>query len=180
MAKFVEIDDRLQAFIERQRIFFVGTAAREGKVNVSPKGMDSLRIFGRNRIVWLNLTGSENETAAHLFDTPRMTLMWCSFEPQPMIVRAYGDASVVHRRDADWEHLATLFPSIPGARQLLDLNVSMVLTSCGFGVPLFEFLGERESLRQWAEKKGDDGVRVFWKERNQISLDGKPTRIVSE
>jgi hypothetical protein len=180
MAKFALIEDRLRAFIEQQKLFFVGTAAREGKVNVSPKGMDSLRVLGPNRIVWLNLTGSENETAAHLLDAPRMTLMWCSFEPQPMIVRAYGDARIMHPRDTEWGELASLFPLNPGARQLLDLDVSMVLTSCGFGVPLFEFLGHRENLRQWAEKRGAEGIRSFWKERNQISLDDKPTRIVSD
>jgi hypothetical protein len=180
MAKFTEIDDRLRTFIERQKIFFVGTAAREGKVNISAKGMDSLRVLGPNHIVWLNLTGSENETAAHLVDIPRMTLMWCSFEDSPMILRAYGDARAVHPRDNAWDSLISLFPPLPGARQLLDFDVSMALTSCGFGVPLYEFVGERENLRHWAERRGEEGVRAFWNERNRISLDGMPTGIVAE
>jgi hypothetical protein len=177
MAQFTEIDPHLENFINQQKIFFVGTAAREGRVNVSPKGMDSLRVVSPNRIVWLNLTGSENEAAAHLLDTPRMTLMWCSFEAQPMIVRAYGEAIVVHPRDAVWDDLVSLFPPIPGSRQIFDLKVDLVLTSCGFAVPLFEFLGERDSLRQWAERQGADGLRAWWRRRNLISLDGKETGI---
>jgi len=180
MARFTEIDDQLRTFIERQKIFFVGTAAREGKVNISAKGMDSLRVLGRNRIVWLNLTGSENETAAHLLDASRMTLMWCSFEESPLVLRAYGDARVVHPRDSAWDDLASLFPPLPGARQLLDLNVDMALTSCGFGVPLHDFVGERQNLRHWAEKRGEEGVRAFWNARNRISLDGESTGIVAE
>jgi len=177
MGKFTLIDKEHRAFIEQQQIFFVATAAREGRVNVAPKGMDSLRVLGPNRIVWLNLTGAENETAAHLLDSPRMTLMWCSFEPNPLILRAYGDAVAVHPRDGAWEQLYGLFPSTPGARQILDLNVNMVLTSCGFGVPLFEFVGQRETLNKWAGKKGEEGLKQYWAEYNHLSLDGEPTGI---
>jgi len=175
MAKFTQIDDVHREFIEKQHIFFVATAAREGKVNVAPKGMDTLKVLGPNRIVWLSLTGGENESAAHLLDNPRMTLMWCSFDHNPLIYRAYGNATVVHPRNSAWKELSQLFPPLPGARQILDLDVDMALTSCGFGVPLFEYSGQRDTLIKWADKKGEKGLREFWKEYNLLSLDGKPT-----
>jgi Pyridoxamine 5'-phosphate oxidase len=143
MPKFPEITDRFRSFIEQQQIFFVGTAAPDGRVNISPKGMDTLRVLGPRRIVWLSLTGSENESAAHLREIPRMTLMWCAFEGNPMILRAYGNATVVHPRDPGWDTLAQLFPALPGTRQIFDLTVNLVLRSCGMGVPFFEFRGAR-------------------------------------
>ena len=177
MPTFAHIEKRLQDFIEQQKIFFVGTAAPEGRVNIALKGMDTLRVMGPDRIVWLNLTGAENETAAHLAESPRMTLMWCSFDAKPMVLRVYGNAECVHPRDAAWYELAALFPPMPGARQVLDLEVNFVLTSCGFGVPRFEFVGERDTLRRWAEQKGEEGLRKFWEDRNRVSIDGKATGI---
>ena len=178
MPQFAEINDRFRSFIEQQKIFFVGTAARDGRVNIAPKGMDSLRVLGLHRIVWLNLTGGENESAAHLRETPRMTLMWCAFDGSPMILRAYGNAVVIYPRDPGWDELAPLFPALPGSRQIFDVTVDLVLRSCGMGVPFFEFRGPREALRQWAEKIGDRGIKKFWQENNQVSLDGKPTGIL--
>ena len=180
MAKFARIEESLRSFIEEQKVFFVGTAAPHGRVNIAPKGMETLRVMGRNRIVWLNLTGAENETAAHLAESPRMTIMWCSFAAKPMILRVYGDASMVHLRDDAWDELAALFPPMPGARQIFDLDVNFVLTSCGFGVPLFEFVGERDTLRRWAQQKGEEGLRKYWAESNQFSIDGKPTSIFGD
>jgi hypothetical protein len=177
MPKFPEITERFRSFIEQQKIFFVGTAGRDGRVNISPKGMDTLRVLGPYRVVWLSLTGGENESAAHLRETPRMTLMWCAFEGGPMILRAYGKATVIHPRDPSWGKLAPLFPALPGARQIFDLTVDLVLRSCGMGVPLFEFRGPRDALLHWAEKKGDGGLKEWWQEMNQVSLDGKPTGI---
>ena len=178
MRQFAEITDRFRSFIEHQKIFFLGTAARDGRVNVSLKGMDTLRVLGPHRIVWLNLTGGENESAAHLRENTRMTVMWCAFDGNPMILRAYGNATVIHPRDPSWDKLAPLFPALPGARQIFDLTVDLVLRSCGMGVPLFEFRGPREALLQWAKKKGDSGLKEFWRENNQVSLDGKPTGIL--
>jgi Pyridoxamine 5'-phosphate oxidase len=178
MPKFPEITDRFRSFIEQQQIFFVGTAAPDGRVNISPKGMDTLRVLGPYRIVWLSLTGGENESAAHLRETPRMTLMWCAFEGTPMILRAYDNDTVIHPRDPGWDELAPLFPALPGARQIFDLTVDLVLRSCGMGAPLFEFRGAREALRQWAERIGDSGIKEWWQEHNQVSLDGKPTGIL--
>lgn len=167
-------------FIREQQVFFVATAAREGTVNLSPKGMDSLRVLDPNRILWLNVTGSGNETAAHVQQNPRMTLMFCAFTGKPMILRAYGQARVIHPRDSDWSLLFPRFEALPGARQIFDLDIELVQTSCGMGVPLFDFVGEREALRRWSETKGEDGIRQYWHDRNQTSLDGLPTHIVKK
>ena len=175
--KFEGLNDNHKSFIENQKMFFVGTAAKSGRVNIALKGSDTLLVLGPNRIVWLDLTGAENETAAHLLDIPRMTLMWCSFDSKPMVLRAYGDAVSVHSRDAEWDELSALFPKLPGTRQVYDLKVDFVLKSCGFGVPLYEYLGERETLRKWAERKGEDGLTEAWEEYNRFSLDGKPTNL---
>jgi len=179
MRQFPEIGESFRGFIGKQRIFFVATAARDGRVNIAPKGMDTLRVLGPNRIVWLNLTGGENESAAHLRETGRMTLMWCAFDGSPMILRAYGTATMIHPRDPAWAELARLFPVLPGARQIFDVAVDLVLRSCGMGVPFFDFRGPREALIQWAAKIGDSGIRKFWQDNNQVSLDGKPTGILN-
>jgi len=178
--RFDRIEEAHQEFIEAQHMFFVATAAPAGRVDLAPKGQDSLRLMGPNRVIWLNLTGSENETAAHLRESSRMTLMWCSFVKTPLILRAYGDASIVHSRDDAWEELASLFPESPGARQIFDLSVDLVLTSCGFGVPFFDFVGQRDTLVRWSEQKGVEGVRAYWAVRNVESLDGKPTGILTD
>ena len=176
MAKlYTEIPQKLQQFIENQKIFFVATATADSRINLSPKGMDSLRILDSNRVVWLNVTGSGNETAAHVQENPRMTLMFTAFEDNPMILRLYGTAKAVHKGDAEWQQLFPLFTPLPGARQILDLNVDLVQTSCGMAVPLYEYVGERVQLNTWAEKKGEEGVETYWKETNRTSLDGKST-----
>ena len=180
MGEFTGIEDHLQDFIEQQEMFFIGTAAPDGRVSISPKGMESLRVMGPNRIVWLNLTGAENETAAHLAESPRMTMMWCSFGIKPLILRIYGAATAIHPRDGAWDELAALFPPIAGARQIYDLDVDFLLTSCGYAVPRYDFVSQRESLRKWAEQKGDEGLREHWAKNNAVSLDGKPTGILGE
>lgn len=178
MAKqFDSLSDLLTRFIEAQHIFFVGTAGPEGRVNVSPKGMDSLRVLGPNRIAWRNLTGSGNETAGHLAQINRMTLMWCGFEAKPMILRTYGSARTLHPRDADFAALNALFPASPGARQIYDLDIDLVQTSCGFAVPFMDYAGERDVLKDWAEGKGTEGVAEYWETRNQQTIDGAPTFI---
>lgn len=178
--KYEALSDDHIAFIAAQKIFFVGTAAAEGRVNISPKGMDSLRVLGPNRVVWLNVTGSGNESAAHVQQNPRMTVMFCAFEGDPKILRLYGTARAIHHSDADWAELAALFPPLPGARQVFDLTVDLVQTSCGFGVPFFDFAGQREQLNEWANKKGESGIRQYWADRNAVSLDGQPTHIVEK
>jgi hypothetical protein len=178
--RYSQLDERLTAFIRAQTVFFVGTADREGRVNVSPKGMDTLRVLAANRVVWLNLTGSGNETAAHLAAHDRMTLMFCAFTGEPLILRLYGRAVAVHPRDAAWAQLASLFPALPGARQCIDMTIDLVQTSCGFGVPLLDFKAQRDTLLRWADKKGAAGLEHYWQEKNRISLDGKPTHILDD
>lgn len=167
-------------FINAQHLFFVGSAGAEGFVNVSPKGMDTLRILAPNKLIWLNLTGSGNETAAHVLENRRMTLMFCSFDKQPLILRVYGDAEVVYPRDESWASLIEHFPSYTGARQIFDLNIELVQTSCGFAVPYYDFQGERNTLTSWADKRGVEGVKDYWAEKNLVSLDGKSTGIGEE
>ncbi len=176
--KYTELNEKLTEFIQQQKLFFVGTAAGDGRINVSPKGMDTLRILSTTRIVWLNLTGSGNETAAHLFENHRITLMFCAFEGNPMILRIYGHAQVWHHRDSEWNQLISLFQPLLGSRQLIDMKIDLVHTSCGMGVPYLEFKGERDQLSKWAENKGEAGIRHYWQDNNQISIDGKLTYIL--
>jgi predicted pyridoxine 5'-phosphate oxidase superfamily flavin-nucleotide-binding protein len=175
--RYTEINEVLQEFITQQHLFFVGTAASDGRINVSPKGMDTFRIINKNKVVWLNLSGSGNETAAHLIENDRITLMFCAFEGKPLILRLYGYAKVYHDRDSQWADLISLFPHFVGARQVIEVEIDLVQTSCGFGVPRFDFVEQRDLLTNWAEKKGSEGLKTYWKEKNQISLDGKPTKI---
>lgn len=175
--KFEELQPQQIEFIEKQKLFFVGSAAADGLVNVSPKGMDCLRILGPRNLVWLNLTGSGNETAAHVLENSRVTLMFCSFDKQPLILRIYGAADVIYPRDARWPELLSRFPHYTGARQIFDLNISLVQTSCGFAVPYFDFNGERDTLVNWADKKGSSGIKDYWLEKNLVSMDGKKTGI---
>ena len=174
---FAALGSDHQSFIAAQLIFFTATSAPDARINLSPKGMDSLRILSPNRILWLNLTGSGNETAAHLALDPRMTLMWCSFTARPLILRAYGCARTLHPSDADWPDLAAHLPDQPGARQIYDLTVDLVQTSCGYAVPLLDFREERPTLRSWAIDTGEAGLRAYWSTRNRLSLDGLPTGI---
>ncbi|MEM6588638.1 MAG: pyridoxamine 5'-phosphate oxidase family protein [Pseudomonadota bacterium] len=169
-----------RAFIERQPMFFVATADRDGRVNVSPKGLDTLRVMGENRIVWLSLSGSGNETAAHVQATGRMTLMFCAFEGAAQILRAYGQAKVYHPRDAEWDGLIGLFPELAGSRQIFDLDIDMVMTSCGTGVPLMRFEKSRgeEELEPFYDEMGTEGVKAFWRRKNLETVDGKPTGIL--
>ncbi len=181
MAKFFDgIDDAHRKFIEAQHIFFVGTAARDGRVNVSPKGTEDVHIDGPNRIIWANLTGSGNETAGHLQDVNRMTLMWCSFETRPLILRCYGTARTIHARDPEWDGLRGHFSDNPGLRQIYDMHVEQVQTSCGYAVPFMDYREDRQVLRKWAEDKGEDGVRAYWAERNSRTIDGLPTGVVDD
>lgn len=176
--RYDELSDTHIQFIAKQKIFFVGTATAESRVNVSPKGMDSLRVLSPKRVVWLNVTGSGNETSAHVQQDPRMTLMFCAFEGPPVILRLYCTATVIHQGDAAWRELVALFPPLPGARQIFDVTLDLVQTSCGMAVPYLSYTGDRELLNEWAGKKGEEGLRQYWAEKNQLSLDGLPTNIV--
>lgn len=174
-----ELSDKHSEFIAAQKMYFVGTATADSRINVSPKGMDSLRVIHSKRVAWLSVTGSGNESSAHVQIDPRMTVMFCAFEGNPLILRLYGSARVVHHRDADWAALYALFKPLPGARQIFDLTISHVQTSCGMGVPLYDYKAERGQLDAWALRKGNDGVRDYWAQKNQASIDGLPTHIVA-
>jgi len=179
MAKiFTEIDPELEKFILKQKIFFVGTAAIEGRVNISPKGMDTFRVITPNRIVWLNLTGSGNETAAHLLKNNRMTILFCSYEGKPLILRLYGEAKIHHVEDKGFSKYVDLFPKIAGTRQIIEMELDTVQTSCGFAVPFMDFKEERTQLKSWAEKKGDQRLKEYWREKNTKSIDGYETEIL--
>lgn len=172
--KYDHLTDEHQDFIASQKIFFVGTGAEDSWINVSPKGLDSLKIINKNKIVWLNLTGSGNETAAHTQKNPRMTLMFTSFEKKPLILRVYGLARIIHRLDPEWNALESYFPVSIGSRQIFDLTISLVQTSCGYAVPYYDFKGERDALEKWNKAKGEDGIKKYWQEENAQSLDGVP------
>jgi hypothetical protein len=178
--RFSALKDEHISFIEQQHMYFVGTAGAEGQVNVSPKGMDSFRVIDQNRIAWLNLTGSGNETAAHVLENARMTVMFCSFDKQPLILRLYGQARVLHERDGAWQEKANLFPAYTGARQIFELDIDLVQSSCGYAVPYYQMTGERPTLDKWAEKKGRAGIQQFWQERNTRSLDDRDTGIIED
>lgn len=167
-------------FIKAQQMYFVATAGAEGLVNLSPKGMDSLRVIDKNTVAWLNLTGSGNETAAHVLENGRMTMMFCSYDKKPLILRLYGQAQAIHPRDEQWQDLYDLFPDYVGARQIFVLDISLVQTSCGYAVPYYEFVGERDMLLKSAEKRGREGIKQYWADKNQLSLDGKDTGVLAD
>ena len=178
--QYTEIQDKHVTFIGEQKIYFVGTATADSKINLSPKGHDSLRILGPNRVVWLNVTGSGNETSAHVQADGRMTIMFAAFEGKPITLRLYGQASVIHQSDPEWRTLLDLFPATPGTRQIFDLTIELVQQSCGMSVPFYDYRGDRQLLNDWAKKKGDTGIKEYWGAKNQTSLDGVATRIIEK
>ena len=176
--KFTELSNKHIEFIINQKIYFVGTALDKGNINISPKGGDTLRVINPNTIAWLNLTGSGNETAAHVLRNPRMTIMFCAFEDSPLILRTYGNASVLHQKDVEWSKYIELFPKSVASRQIFILDIKLVQSSCGMGVPNFNYVGDREDLAKWSERKGKEGVEEYWVAKNQQSIDGFDTEIV--
>jgi hypothetical protein len=173
--QFDSLGEAHSRFIAEQHIFFVATAAEDGRVNLSPKGMDSLRVVSPTRLIWRNLTGSGNETAGHLRRVNRITVMWCSFGPQPLILRVYGTAATIGPGDAEWDDLNGRFPADPGARQVFDVTIGMVQSSCGYAVPMMDFRAERTILAGWSEGKGPEGIADYWRDRNHSTIDGFPT-----
>ncbi len=181
MAKFYEsLTPELMAFIKKQHVFFVATAAPGARINLSPKGLDSLRVLDEHTLAYLDLTGSSAETAAHLRTAPRMTMMFCSFAADALLLRVYGQGEGVLPRDQRWAELRALFPAHPGARQIVLMEVESAQTSCGAGVPLMGYAGERGTLSEWARKKGEDGMAEYRREKNARSIDGLPTGLVDD
>lgn len=182
MAKFYDrLSPDLIEFIERQKLYFVASvpAVENGRINLSPKGMDTFRVLADDTVAYLDLTGSGNETAAHLRHDPqrRITIMFCSFDEKPLILRLYGSGRVVRPQDAGWQELCSYFPALPGRRQIIEIKIASVQTSCGFGVPELELKKERTMLTDWANKKGDDGLREYQLQKNIRSIDGLETGI---
>lgn len=181
MAKFyTEIIPSLQDFVQEQKIFFTATAPQQGRINLSPKGIDTFRCIDSQTVAYLDLTGSGNETAAHLIENGRMTIMFCSFDEKPLILRLYGQGRVIRLRDKEWQAFYSLFDSLPGERQIVVLSVEWVQTSCGYGVPVYEFKQHRNLLLEWARKKGEEGVKEYWVAKNLKSIDGLPTQLLDE
>ena len=178
--RYSELTPAHMEFIWRQEMYFVATAPVDGHVNLSPKGLDSLRVLDSKTVAWLNLTGSGNETAAHVLENGRITLMFCAFSGKPLILRIYGQARVIHPRDADWKELLGHFDGLAGARQIFVVDIELAQTSCGMGVPLYGYQGQREQLVTWAEGKGAEGLSDYWDKKNRVSLDGRPTGILTE
>lgn len=168
------------SFIEAQHMFFTATAPESGRINLSPKGMDTFRVFNPHEVGYLDLTGSGNEAAAHLQHQARMTIMFCSFSEKPLILRLYGKGRILLPRDPDWPVYHPAFEPVPGMRHIVVLKVESVQTSCGFAVPYYTFQGHRQQLVEFAEKKGPDGMEAYRKEKNSMSLDGLPIKGYSE
>lgn len=178
MAKFYDhLTDDLQDFIRRQHIFFVATAplSADGHVNLSPKGYDTLRVLDAHTIAYLDITGSGTETAAHIMENERITMMWTAFEGSPNILRAYGRGEIVLPGSDRWDELIGAFNPVLGVRQMIVNHVTKVQTSCGFGVPFFDYVGERDALDKVAITKGEDGLAAYRREKNTRSIDGLPT-----
>lgn len=180
MAKLHEqITDHLAEFIRAQPMFFVASAplSAQGHVNVSPKGLDCFRILSPMQVAYQDGTGSGNETSAHLIENGRITVMFCAFSGPPNILRLYGQGRTVLPSSAEWPALAAHFPRHPSTRQIIVVDVERVQTSCGFGVPLMDFVGQRDTMERWADAKGPEGITAYRHEKNEVSLDGLPTAI---
>lgn len=172
---FDHITPELSEFVRRQHFFIVATAPASGRVNCSPRGMDCLRVFGPNEVAFLDITGSGNETAAHVLDNGRMTLMFMSFDATPGIVRLYGSARLILPVDDEWDELAGKLPTLPAARQIFVCKVDRTSTSCGFGVPEYDLRRDRNIFTNWKVAKDPELMREWWAEYNLTSIDGLPT-----
>lgn len=173
---FEVIDESLSAFIEQQQMFFVATAPRsdDGLINLSPKGLNLLRVVDERTVVYADLTGSGVETVAHLKENGRVVLMFCAFDGPPRIVRLHGRGEVIERHHDDFEQLRGDFPELPGLRSFIRVNCHRISDSCGWGVPRFDFQGQRTQLTAWADHQGVEGVAKYQGEANTMSLDGLP------
>lgn len=181
MGKFYDsITNAHVRFIEKQHIFFVGSAplSKDGHVNLSPKGLDCFKVISPNRVAYMDLISSGNETSAHTLENGRITLMFCSFDKVPNILRLYGKGFTVLRSDPQWSEFAKFFTIYPSTRQIIVADIQKVQTSCGYGVPLYNYVGDRDIHFEWAEQKGADGLSDYITEKNLHSMDGLPTPLL--
>ena len=176
MSKFLEqLTPELTEFIRAQPVFFVATAAPGARINLSPKGMDTFRVLDEKRVAYLDLTGSGNETAAHLLHDGRITIMFCSFDQNATIARIYGRGVVIHPGDERWAELIANFPKLPGVRQVMEIRVESAMTSCGYAVPRMGEMTTRDTLEKYWTKNGEQVKEEYWQKRNLRSIDGLPT-----
>lgn len=181
--QYEALNEEHMAFIARQHMFFVASAADGAKINLSPKGLGGFRVIGERQVCYLDLTGSGAETAAHLRADGRLTIMMCAFEGQALILRLYGRGRSLPRGSAEYAALlAKHFDNQeqPGARQIVVLDIEMVQTSCGYGVPKYAYEGQRDTLIRWAQSRGAEGVAAYRAENNVVSLDGLATGLATE
>jgi hypothetical protein len=171
---YAQLDERLIEFIERQHVFFVGTApsSPDGHLNISPKGLNTFRVLGPTTVAYLDLTGSGIETVAHLRENGRMTVMFCAFEGAPLILRLYGRGRVVEPGDTEWDELLAGFPPQLGERSVIVLEIDRIADSCGFAVPVYGYSRERTQLTEYARRKGRSGMEKYKAEKNRESIDG--------
>jgi hypothetical protein len=170
------ITEPLERFVTEQPMFFVATAplTNEGRVNLSPKGMDTLRVVDANTIAYVDFVGSGAETIAHLRDNGRITIMWCSFGPTPRIVRAYGRGTHLVPDHLDFAGLADMFPDYAAVRSIIRVRVDRLADSCGYGVPEMDLIGQRSRIAEWGMAKTADELIVYQREKNSVSIDGLP------
>lgn len=168
-----------ETFIAKQKMFFVATAplAAGTHINLSPKGMDSFRVLAPDKVAYMDVVGSGNETSAHILENGRITFMFCAYDGPPNILRLYGTGRTVLPGDMEWSELATHFELHVATRQIIVATIHKVQTSCGYSVPLYSYTGERDHADKWAAKKGKDGLAKYQEEKNQISIDGLPTAL---
>ena len=166
-------------FISAQHLFFVATAplTSDGRVNLSPKGLDSFRVVGDNKVAYMDLISSGNETSAHTLENGRITFMFCSFDKIPNILRLYGKGFTVLKGSPDWDLYSPHFTIYPSTRQIIVAEIDLVQTSCGFGVPMYDYQGERDKHFLWAENLGEADLNKYIQEKNLVSLDKLPTPI---
>lgn len=176
MEMFSALDDAHRGFIAKQPMFFVATAAPGARINLSPKGMDSFRVLGPNRVAYLDLGGSGNETQAHLAVDGRITIMFCAFDNPALILRLYGTGSVVIAGEPGFDAMAAHFPRLAGARQVFDIAVDSVQTSCGWGVPRMTLDRERDTLVKFHAQQDREARLALIAERTH-SIDGLPVRV---
>ena len=171
-----EINEKLAAWVEQQKMFFVSTAplSGEGLVNVSPKGLDSFSILDAHTVAYLDLTGSGAETIAHIKENGRITVMFCALDGAPNILRFYGKGEVIEPSHPEFAALTARFPIYPGIRSVIRVHVARIADSCGFGIPLYDYKQERDALIKYADNKGPDGMAQYRVENNSYSLDGLP------
>ena len=170
------IDEVLARFIGAQRVFFVATAPLDpaGHVNLSPKGLESFKVIDPRTVAYLDLTGSGIETVAHLRENARVVIMFCAFEGPPKILRLHGRGEVIEPGDSRFPEFSKLFPKLPGTRSIVVVALERIADSCGYGVPIYRYEGERKQLIDWAQRKGTLGLAQYRSEINHSSIDGLP------